>query len=431
MAGQYCETEVATAVAGARMFLVQQSSVAGGGASETVEMMAAEGTQVFYKTYAGLKTPFGLPLEFFPSYEKLLDKDPTLVSAVNIMMRGAVSQATAAQYKPVLLQFHRFCSEHGYVFPYFEPDSVLHFAAAAQQARKPLGFFRRILPALGLLESVSDRTGTGVTKTVRDAIDAIERNFADTKPAVRKAKGYAYEVIDHLLRVEVAPHMKQPYRINVFHFRALFRAIVIYFTFCRYEDFSRLTDKEFQDGGTYIKITFLKRKNDQYGDNSVHVIPVREDVSVCPVAVIRAYFWRFGLVFQGTGNPVNFRIRRDGGAFFATRYKLSRGTATKCTRQLLAKHGYEAADFTEKSLKVGGVTSLLDAGESLENVQVLGGWKSLQTPLHYRNASLKFKLGIASRIPVKADGDLKSVRDAQAGGAAGPTAASGGSNGDQ
>jgi hypothetical protein len=59
------------------------------------------------------------------------------------------------------------------------------------------------------------------------------------------------------------------------------------------------------------------------------------------------------------------------------------------------------------------VTSLLDAGESLENVQVLGGWKSLQTLLHYRNVSLKFKLGTASWILVKADGDLKSVQDRQ------------------
>jgi hypothetical protein len=82
-------------------------------------------------------------------------------------------------------------------------------------------------------------------------------------------------------------------------------------------------------------------------------------------------------------------------------------------RELLAKHGYEAADLMEKSLKVGGVTSLLDAGESLENVQVLGSWKSLQTPLHYRKVSLKFKLGIASWIPVNADEVLKSVQDRQ------------------
>jgi hypothetical protein len=176
--------------------------------------------------------------------------------------------------------------------------------------------------------------------------------------------------------------------------------VVIYFTFCRFGDFTKLTDKEFTDGGDHIKVVFLTRKNDQMGDNSEHIIPARGDCTVCPTKVIRMYFHRFGLQFNGSGLPANFRLQKEAGTYMRASGQLSRSNATKYTRALLAKHGFQAETFTEKSLKVGGVTGLLDTGEPLENVQILGGWKSLQTPLHYRQASLQFKKAVASRIPV-------------------------------
>jgi hypothetical protein len=52
---------------------------------------------------------------------------------------------------------------------------------------------------------------------------------------------------------------------------------------------------------------------------------------------------------------------------------LSRSNASKYTRQLLAKNSFDGEHFTKKSLKVGRVTNLLNAGEPLENVQLLGG----------------------------------------------------------
>jgi hypothetical protein len=201
--------------------------------------------------------------------------------------------------------------------------------------------------------------------------------------------------------------MNKLYQLNPFTFRSLFRAIIIYFTFCRFADFTKLTDKQFTDGGDFIKIVFLTRKNDQLGNNSEHVIASRTDCSVCPVEFIRCYFHRFGLRFGGEGHFVNFRLHKQAGRYSADHSRrLSAGTATKWTRRLLQKHGYEASTFTEKSLKVGGVTSLLDAGEPLENVQVAGGWHSLQMPQYYRNTSLAFKKGISARLPVEGPDEL-------------------------
>ncbi len=48
--------------------------------------------------------------------------------------------------------------------------------------------------------------------------------------------------------------------LNLFTFRSLFRAITIYFTFCRFADFSKLTDKQFTDRGDFTKNSFSYQK---------------------------------------------------------------------------------------------------------------------------------------------------------------------------
>ena len=81
---------------------------------------------------------------------------------------------------------------------------------------------------------------------------------------------------------------------------------------------------------------------------------------------------------------------------------LLQSNATKCTRELLVKHGFDfdGSRFTEKSFKVQGVTQLLDSGEPLENVMVFGRWKQTKIPLHYRNLSENFLLSVAGRLPL-------------------------------
>jgi hypothetical protein len=99
---------------------------------------------------------------------------------------------------------------------------------------------------------------------------------------------------------------------------------------------------------------------------------------------------------------VNFWIGRQAGVVAAGKGSLSRCNAQRYFKQLLTKHGYieEAETYSEKCLKVGSVTNTLDAGEPLENVKVVGGWKSLTTPLHYRELSERFRRDIAARIPL-------------------------------
>jgi hypothetical protein len=371
-------------------------------AGEAAAAEEEEAFQMYGKQFPGLKTPFGLPIECFPIYERMLDANPAAVEQVNVMLKGAVAESTAAGYGSVVARFHNFCTTNGFTFPDFTTEAVINFLQQSMAEGAGLAFFQKVLPSLALLEKVLDVEKTAITAGVQSAAGAIRRERAKTRGIVKKATGFPFPVIEDLIKREVEPYERVPEKIDVFAFRAIMRAVIIYFTFCRFDDYRRLTDADFSDGGSHIRIVFEKSKNDQYGDNSVSVVTERPGCAACPVKLIRLYFRRFGLHFNGSGKLLNFRLRKEAGVYTAMhKYGLSASNATKGMRQLLEKHGYDAGKYTEKSMKVQGVTELLDTGEKLENVMVFGRWRTQTTPLHYRNLSMKFRLGVAKNIPTQ------------------------------
>ena len=100
---------------------------------------------------------------------------------------------------------------------------------------------------------------------------------------------------------------------------------------------------------------------------------------LCPVTLTRLYFKNFNLFFFSQGlnsNFINFRIKSKTSSIRIPNSKLSESNATKNTKKLLKIYNIDANKFTEKSLKIAGVTALLDSGEPLENVPIASRWKS-------------------------------------------------------
>ena len=85
------EQELATGRPGVQMFFAAptQSSMKNPIQGDVQEI------KIYHKTFAGLITPFDLPIEFFPEYLAMLEKDPSAVKEVNAMIRGAVAESTA------------------------------------------------------------------------------------------------------------------------------------------------------------------------------------------------------------------------------------------------------------------------------------------------------------------------------------------------
>ena len=80
------------------------------------------------------RPPFGLSLANFPKFSAILDRDPSLVEAVNIMLlhdavASSIADSTIAAYTLKVKKIETFCEHQGYPFPNLSKPSVLHFLA--------------------------------------------------------------------------------------------------------------------------------------------------------------------------------------------------------------------------------------------------------------------------------------------------------------
>ena len=63
-----------------------------------------------------------------------------------------------------------------------------------------------------------------------------------------------------MAEMDVYPVELELYKRNSSNFRAIFRAIFIDLTFCRFSDFAILADRDFTDHGHFIEVVLKKVK---------------------------------------------------------------------------------------------------------------------------------------------------------------------------
>ena len=199
---------------------------------------------------------------------------------------------------------------------------------------------------------------------------------------------------------------KDPSQINLVNFRTIYRIVVEYYLFARFDDFSKLQAKHFHrfKEPDYILVHFPSRKNDQLHQGFISVLTKKEHV--CPVSLTDMYFKLMGMEYGNTlaqdEGFVSCRIRKAGNRQRAEKkHRVSRTTAIEKLRELLQKHGFPWEGVTDKSAKVQGVTKTLEAGSSILEVQLHGGWKSETVPLAYKHNSIEHKRKLADMVPDK------------------------------
>ena len=302
-----------------------------------------------------IDTPFGLKQDSLPIYQNLVIKDPSLLDAVNIMVRPPLAISTIKAYTPAVKKFEAFCEEHHYEFPQFSEPALIHFLAASFQKGEPFTFYSKVVPALRALETTMGILDTAVTSNVKAAVNSLRRSLAVTKPPVKKPQNYSINVLNDLVLKLITPYEDELWLVSSSDFRSILRGLVYYYTWCRFADFKILKDGDFDDVGEYVKIFFKKSKNDQFYNGSTSIIAEQPGSSTCPVRIIRLYFKKFGLWFcdqEPTGTFVNFRIQKTGYYSAIPGTSLSQTTATQQFRELLNRFSYKGDAFTEKSLKV-------------------------------------------------------------------------------
>ena len=127
---------------------------------------------------------------------------------------------------------------------------------------KKFSFFRKLRPALALLEKVIGRPDSSLNTMVSSCISSGVRYTAKFKNPVSKAMVFDADDLVRMYDTTFEPiYNKQPAKPAFL--RAILRAYVIYYAFVRFSDYCTISEDNVQDMGTYIKIYIPKSKNDQ------------------------------------------------------------------------------------------------------------------------------------------------------------------------
>ena len=132
-----------------------------------------------------LTLPFDLPIECFPTVKSILEKDPTMIGSMQIILAGHVADNTLKAYAPVIKKLHSFCVQQEYSFPFCTEMAIIDFLAHALKSKEPYSFFGKVSAALKYLGIM---VGTDIATTfVISANNSIKRQLAKNKPPVKKA----------------------------------------------------------------------------------------------------------------------------------------------------------------------------------------------------------------------------------------------------
>jgi hypothetical protein len=264
--------------------------------------------QVYHRTIPGLKTGFDLPI-VFPSYG-MNAGGRGWCGNYKHLYKGPVAERTSAGYKTVISRFHWCCMEWGHTFPVFTKESVSQFTHTHDCVAEGAGysFFCEIDTEFEITRKILDVKHTVLMLLVCCAVKRVKWQRAKERWIVKKATGYSWFSMI-LSRRKWWPMLT--HQTGSTHFISVHLSERKWSTslFTRFDDFKRLTDKEVTDEGSYIKLVFTHSKNDQFGDNSISVIPERPEIPAC--LVIRLYFRRLGLQFRGSGKLLNFQLRKE------------------------------------------------------------------------------------------------------------------------
>jgi hypothetical protein len=208
--------------------------------------------------------PFGLTAAESPMISEILDNDDSLMSSVKGLMAQAKSDGTMENYERMTTKFATFCGEKGYSYPRFTEKAALHFVIQLDKDKSSWSVLCQVKPALALVEKLAGGTVSVLTSTVDIYLSAAKRRAAEVKPVVQKAGILPDDILVRLYPVCVTPHAEGNQSADPVMLRTYVRAMVAYFTFCRFNCYSKLRACDLEDDGTCIQITFRSAKNDQF-----------------------------------------------------------------------------------------------------------------------------------------------------------------------
>jgi hypothetical protein len=219
-----------------------------------------------------------------------------------------------------------------------------------------------------------------------------KRRASEIKPPTKRAGQLPDDILHRLFPVCFEPCVKDKKSSNPILLRTYVRDVIIYFTFCCFNCYSKLRAMDLEDNSDSIEITFPSAKNDQYHKGRTTCV-VSNDSEVNPVEIIRTYFrlcrFKFGRA-NGDKSYLNCVMRRSKAGWFADgKRDISYATSTKTVQDMVSAVGMNATGIMDKSFKMLGITRTVNKGAALDDVALHGCWLTTLMPLHYKHNSIE------------------------------------------
>ena len=330
-----------------------------------------------------------------------LERDESLLGPALRCILAAKAPGTVRGYSSALKFFKKFCQENGLVFEHLSTDMVYQYILHLDNSGASFATLAKVKPAITFYTQSLDKPCV-FTPGLDLLIKGAENRALQRRGPVRKAPEVSASVLASLLTVVYLPFVADLRFLDPSRFRTVFRVVVIYHTLCRLDCFRKLRACHFELVGDDICVLFPAAKNDQLHQGNKSCL-TKTDTPFCPVALVKAFFRRFGLRFgeaAGDQSFVNFQIRRERGQSVPIFSRsLSYSAATTDLRRLMRGANLDPDAVTDKSIKMAGVTAAFSAGATAEQLMHAGRWRTPTIALHYKHNTLAFKKEVAAKIP--------------------------------
>jgi hypothetical protein len=184
--------------------------------------------------------PFGLQSDTSSLLSDILKKGSSLKPSVTGLMRHAKSMGTMGNYERVTKKFEEFCGVHGYSYPKYSEQAVLHYVIQLDKDKTSMVMLGQLKPALTLLEELSGKESTAWTAMVNVFLMSAKRRAAQDKPVVKKAGVLPDDTLFRMYPSCFQSHEEGLKSADPVKLLTYVRAVVVFFTFCWFSCFTKL-----------------------------------------------------------------------------------------------------------------------------------------------------------------------------------------------
>ena len=347
---------------------------------------------------------FDLRDEDLEAMKDIVGEDAELLKGARYLFNSQVAAGTITSYNRIIAEFRSFCDEDEELsYTNFSAREVGRFIVKNSTKSRGEAFWGALKPAIEALQKARNvaADNTAFTTVVLSYLAGAKRRAAENRPPVKKMVALPEEALVKALEEYIYRYVPDDLdKICLSKFRTIFRWTICKFTMCRWDGFDYLRAKHFRltkEGSIFIN--FPMSKGDQTGKGKTGTLVSREHISN-PVALTLLYFKVFDMEMdEKDESRINCALRYTKSGLVPKKNQgFSYNEGVKQAKRLLEEMGFSSIGYGESSAKRAGVTEPLERGATVEQIQLVGGWKTPGMPLYYAQMNEQFKIDLAKKM---------------------------------